>query len=230
MDITKFNVIKDGSALDKLTEMTSAWQFERDVLKKCVKKRLSKVTMMIDYGEYFLENNHNPIISLVPFIIMELANCDVRKVLRFSAKVDIVWKLQSLHNVVTGLKQLEGIGIAHQDLKPSNVLIYSDSISKVGDLNRSACTEFISPYDDLHCTGERDFAPPELLYNGYDEFNWENKGFSSDAYMFGNLIVFYFSGVTMNSLIKDNLDKDFWWDKVVRNFQSSFTSFKEFFQ
>lgn len=65
MDITKFNGIKDGSALDKLTEMTSAWQFERDALKKCGKKRLSKVTMMIDYGEYFLENNHNPIISLV---------------------------------------------------------------------------------------------------------------------------------------------------------------------
>ena len=54
----------------------------------------------------------------MPYIILELADGDVRHRLR---KVDrqTAWALRALHHTATGLMQLHSQRIAHQDLRPS---------------------------------------------------------------------------------------------------------------
>ena len=67
--------------------------------------------------------------------------------------------------MAVGLKQLHGIKISHQDLKPSNVLLYNEGfVSKIGDLGRSLCADIDAPHDNgINFPGDFTYAPPEYL-------------------------------------------------------------------
>ncbi|WP_118952192.1 protein kinase domain-containing protein [Taibaiella helva] len=206
-----FQMHPGRSIVQILNEQTNAYQFEKDLLTKCKNSRLSKISMILDEGE---ENIEGYIIGNVPYLIFEMAEGDIRSHLNFSRDVDVVWKLKSLHNVAVGLNQLHSVEIGHQDLKPSNILLYDNKeLSKIGDLGRSLCRDIPAPHDDGNgFTGDINYAPPEFLY-GYIEPNWNKRVKATDLYLFGSLIVFYFTGATMTSLISKNMNIDFRWDK-----------------
>lgn len=199
------------SIVDILTEQTNAYKFEKDLLIRCKNSRLSKVSMILDEGEEEVEGH---VISNVPYLIFEMAEGDIRSHLNFSQDVDIIWKLKSVHSVAVGLKQLHSIEIGHQDLKPSNILLYEEKgISKIGDLGRSLCKDIQAPHEDGgDFPGDFTYAPPEFLYR-YIDPNWNNRVKATDLYLFGSLIVFYFTGTNMTSLISKNMNTDFRWDK-----------------
>jgi len=206
-----FQLFQGRSIVEILTEQTNAFKYERDLLLRCKNRGLSKVSMVLDEGEAYLENFT---ISNVPYLIFEMADGDVRSHMNFSKDVEIAWKLQSLHNVSVGLKQLHGIEIGHQDLKPSNVLIYDAGIiSKIGDLGRSLCADIEAPHENGgDFPGDLNYAPPEFLYR-YIDPDWNYRVRGTDMYLFGSLVVFYFSGANMTALIGKNLDPQFSWNK-----------------
>lgn len=204
-----FQMFRGRPIVEILNEQTNAYQFERDLLLRCKNNRLSKVSMVIDEGEEILDGFTIP---NVPYLIFEMSDGDVRSHMNFSKDVEIAWKLKSLHNVAVGLKQLHGVEIAHQDLKPSNVLLYEDGVvSKIGDLGRSLCAEIEAPHENGgDFPGDLNYAPPEFLYR-YKDPDWNFRVRSTDMYLFGSLIVFYFSGANMTALIGKNLDPQFKW-------------------
>lgn len=59
------------------------------------------------------------------YLIFELADGDIRRHLAVQESLDLAFVLRTLHHVAVGLDQLHRADIAHQDLKPSNVLIYT---------------------------------------------------------------------------------------------------------
>lgn len=204
-----FQMFRGRPIVEILNEQTNAYQFERDLLLRCKANKLSKVSVVIDEGEEILDRFTIP---NVPYLIFEIAEGDVRSHMNFSKDVEVAWKLKSLHNVAVGLKQLHGVEIGHQDLKPSNILLYDKGItSKIGDLGRSLCADIEAPHENGgDFPGDLNYAPPEFLYQ-YKDPNWNFRIRATDMYLYGSLIVFYFSGANMTALIGKNLDPQFKW-------------------
>lgn len=209
-DIMKFNSIKlnGQTMMDVMSDMTTAYKYERDLSEYCKGKNVTKVSFVTESGEVHLPEYTW---SIVPYLIFDLADGDVRKQLQISDDLDYAWRLKSLHDIAIGLKQLHKIEVSHQDLKPSNILVF-ESDSKIGDLGRSMCKDLDGPYNKQLYTGDVSYAPPELLY-GYFEKDWLKRVFATDCYLLGSLIVFYFSGVSMSVLLKKHLPENFWWDR-----------------
>ena len=189
--------------------MIAAYKYERDLSTMCKDRRVTKVAFVKDAGEQIVSGFP---ITLVPYLIFDIADGgDVRSQLSFASALESEWKLRSLHSVAVGLKQLHGIDVSHQDLKPSNVLLFGGE-SKIGDLGRSTCRTLDSPLKREPFTGDYSYAPPEILY-GVHERDWRKRSFACDTYLFGSLMVYYFSGLTMTALLRKNLDDPVSWER-----------------
>lgn len=207
-----FAVPKDGQneidIVDVINDMTTAFIYERDLSKHCRDKHVTKVTFVKEAGQEFIQGMAIPV---VPYLIFDLADGDVRKRLDFSAKLDYAWRLKSLHDIAVGLKQLHQIEVSHQDLKPSNILVFK-SESKLGDLGRSMCRDIDGPYNKIPFSGDYTYAPPEIMYRYY-EIDWIKRVFATDCYLLGSLIVFYFAGISMSALLRKHIPDAFSWEK-----------------
>ncbi|WP_343589131.1 protein kinase [Flavobacterium sp.] len=212
-----FQLFPGKSIVKILQEQTNAFEFEKNLLLKCKDNRLTKVSMIIDEGEEYLDGFAIP---NVPYLIFEIAEGDVRSNIKFTNNVNLAWKIKSLHDIAVGLNQLHNVEISHQDLKPSNVLLYNDSnLSKIGDLGRSLCSSIKAPHDDgISFTGQINYSPPEFLY-GYIQPDWNQRVKSTDMYLFGSLITYYFLGLNMTALIFKHLDIRFRWTVFKGNFE-----------
>lgn len=205
-----FSRDRSADILTVIEQQNAAFLYERSVLLKCNGKKLSKVIQLFDTGQLYLENFQYP---TVPYLIFEMADGDIRSKITFSNNLDTAWKLLSLHDVAVGLQELHSIGVSHQDLKPSNVLLYERGlVSKIADLGSSFCSDIKAPHDDPsgRFTGDGDYAPIEFLYRSIlPDVDMRRR--ATDMYLFGNLIAFYFTGFNMTSLILKNLNKQFHW-------------------
>jgi len=186
----------------KLYELTSAFLFERNLLYKCKDNRLRRVVIAIMDGTIKVDPSPT---GTVQYIIFELADCDVRSYMKFNKNFDLAWTLRSLHHVATGIFELHGRGIAHQDVKASNVLVFRGRESKVTDLGRAATRDVKSPYEAKIVPGDWSYAPPELLYGGVP-LDWNRRRFGCDLYLLGSMVVFFFTGASMTSLILSKLE------------------------
>jgi serine/threonine protein kinase len=99
------------------------------------------------------------------------------------------------------LEQLHWNGVAHQDLKPSNVLIFNGKESKIGDFGKAALRDAEAPHDHEAVAGDKAYAPPELLYDAVAPGDWNCRRYGCDMYLVGSLIVFVFSRITLTSAI-----------------------------
>ena len=98
--------------------------------------------------------------------------------------------------------------IAHQDLKPSNVLVYGPAAgSKICDLGRAWDQNHAGPHDHFAIAGDTGYAPIDVLY-GETPVDGRARRFGCDLYHLGSLIVFLFARVHINALIEDYLDPD----------------------
>lgn len=191
-----------------LEAMTVAFNFERDLLAKCKDRHMDRVVRILGHGTIRIEGA--PAGGVVQYLIFELADEDIRSHLSLSEKVDVAWKLRCLHHIATGLQQLHTAGIAHQDVKPSNVVLFEKKVSKLADLGRAAYAGREGPHDELDIAGELSYAPPELLY-GYQHPDWEYRRLGCDAYLFGSMVVFLFTGLSATSMLAAKLNECHMW-------------------
>ncbi len=182
-----------------LEAMTSAYNFERDLLYRCAP--MSRIVTALADGEIRDTGWTVP----VNYLIFEWADQDSRAVLDAAQRIDVAWALRTLHQVAVGLSQLHGSGIAHQDLKPSNVLDFGGAGSKLADLGRSSYRGNAGPSDHLPFPGDWTYAPPELLY-GQVNPDWSVRRFASDLYQLGSLATFFFTGTGMTGGLLAHLD------------------------
>lgn len=186
-----------------LQAMTTAFNFERDLLDLCRSKRVDRVVLAEDYGQITIDPQN--VGSIVPFIVFELGRGDIRTFVEFSQQFDEPWVLRTLHEVALGLVQLHRNNIAHQDVKPSNVLMFdARDGAKVCDMGRASQKGALSPHEPLPIAGDRTYAPPELLY-GNIAVDWGARRFGCDAYLLGSLVVSFLTGASLTSLIHGHL-------------------------
>jgi serine/threonine protein kinase len=185
----------------------TAFNFERDTLTLCKDKKLKRVALLLDAGECRTPNNPLP----VCYIVFELAEGgDARKQLAKLGKLDVAWTLRTLHQIAVGLQQLHGEGIAHQDVKPSNVLFFEAFGAKLTDLGcaDTQTNPAGSPRGSLAIAGDPTYAPPELFYNEFAA-DWKVRRLGCDLYLLGSLIVFFFTGgASMNSILQAKIHTD----------------------
>lgn len=222
--------------VDIMSDMTNAFKYERDLSNHCKDRHVTKVAFVIDSGEEFLRE-YNP--GYVPYLIFELADGDVRSKLNYSNNLDFAWKLHSLHDIAVGLQQLHKINVSHQYLKPSNILLFEKE-SKLGDLGRSMCKDIENRYNKMAYSGDLNYAPPEMMYEYYDN-DWNKRVFATDCYLLGSMIVFYFAGISMSTLLVKHLPEQFRYEKwkgsfeeikdyLLEAFSRSILEFKENFE
>lgn len=203
----------------EMERMTSAFNFERDTLLLCRDRKLRRVATLIEDGQHHLPNNPFPIC----YIIFELASGDIRKQIERFSDFQLAWRLRTLHQVAVGIRQLHGQRLAHQDLKPSNILIFEQFGAKIGDLGSadSGDAPNASPRGHLSFAGDPSYAPPELLYNEVSS-DWQTRRLACDLFLFGNLIVFFFSnGASMTGLIHQHLHPSHSWAQWPHDYRSA---------
>ena len=165
--------------------LLESYNFERDLLARCRDRRLSRVVVALDDGAVRLAGSTLP----VQYIIFELAEGDIRSQIGRADRLDLAWALRSLHQIAVGLQQLHAIGVAHQDTKPSNVLLFEEAgVSKISDLGRASLRGAEPPHEDEHYAGDPAYAPPELRY-GEPPVDWDARRMGCDAYLLGSMIV-----------------------------------------
>ena len=190
----------------RLEAVTATINHERTLLSRCKNHRLTKVIRALDSGQY------KPIggnaLDTVEYLIFELAQSDVRYHLDSIDAVAISWKFKVLHQIAVGLRQLHQIGIAHQDIKPSNILIMERENVKIADLGRAVCNDLAAPHADLPIPGDPTYASPESSYSLVPR-DWNARRIGCDCYLLGSMVAYFFSGQCMTELLFSRLDDRF---------------------
>jgi serine/threonine protein kinase len=195
--------LRDSDPARTLQRITAAYNFERDLLSLCGDFRLDRIVTALDSGKTVVENAAD--LGVVQYLIFELAECDSRRRMQSARQLGIAWRLKALHHIAVGLRQLHERGIAHQDVKPSNVLMFANDLSKLCDLGRAACEGMQPPHENLGVAGDKGYAPPELLYGHVGD--WNSRRLGCDTYLLASMIVYFFTGLPLTQLLVSQLSE-----------------------
>ena len=207
LDFSKAAEMAAATGVDNLTALQSlvnAYQFERNLLRDCKQKRMDRVVMALEDGSIQVDPGS---FGEVFYLIFEPADGDIRKHLALFDQLNVAWILSCLHHIAVGLNQLHSAKVAHQDLKPSNVLVFETNLAKVADLGSASVQGIASPRDDCEFAGDRSYAPPELLYRSIDP-DWRRRRQATDVYHLGSMVTFFFCGVSMTAMVLAHVPAD----------------------
>ncbi len=203
----------DRNADDPVADLKvrlDAFYYERNLLAKTLERRMSRVVRAIASGEVpaaELGPGHNP----TYYLLFELADGDLREHVELSRRFDIAYRIRVLHQAATGLQQLHYSQIAHQDVKPSNVVTFATQGVKLADLGHAHDKAVPRPGKHHLIAGDPAYAPPEQLY-GYEVADWVIRRFAADLYQLGSLGAFLFTGVGATALLGGHLRPEHHWD------------------
>lgn len=191
--------------ISAIAATASQFSFEKDILEFCTKENLSGVVRLLEAGELANQSAHP--FDIIYYMVFEKADGDIRRELfAFGGQREASWKLSVLHQSAKALLQLHGVDIAHQDLKPSNVLAFRSTLQfKLADLGRAVSKQFRAPADTLDYPGDRSYAPPEYIYGFVPPAEYQDRRIGSDAFLLGSLLSFLFAGVGSLTLTLKNL-------------------------
>lgn len=169
--------------IDFLDRCVRSFKHERDVHLYCRDRRLTRVTRIYGADRVLVGD------EVVHFIVCEWADeCLRERQPPGDKRVSLADRFVALRNAASALAQLHSVGIAHQDLKPSNAVFFQSGELKLTDLGSSACENLPAPPHDLQTmAGQPNYAPYELLYNDGAR-GWDAKHFGCDLFLLGNLI------------------------------------------
>lgn len=185
-----------------VSELAQDYVFEQEIHRKCRNRRMSRVVNCLSEGEITVDSS---IIGRVPYLIFELAKSgDVRKHIDTAQRIDLAWKLRLIHHIAVGGWQLHSADIDHQDVKPSNVMIFDDHSSKLGDLGCARDPQLRPARGFRTPPGDPAYAPPELLYRYLGDPIQEYPR-SCDLYLIGSMVSFVFVGFGTTALLLGQL-------------------------
>ena len=193
LDFGKILGTEENQPLETLEFLVESFNYEKRLLTICGEHRMSRIVRLLGEGSIEIDQ---PDIKYprVYYLICEVADGDVRKFINFSKEIDVAWRIQCLHQVSVGIQQLHNAQISHQDIKPSNVLMFEEGReAKLADLGRAIDRTADAPYEDFKIPGDLTYAPPELLY-GHIPPDWGARRLACDLYHLGSLGFFLFSG------------------------------------
>jgi serine/threonine protein kinase len=207
-----YGALRSPDAPQEVQNLTGRYVFERQLVDRCGERNLSRIVKAYSHGQKSFEPW-----GLLPvsYIIFELATSDVRRALDLSDSIDLATKLRYAHNAASGAAQLHSLGIAHQDIKPSNLLVIPDERtaaegSKLADLGRASDRNSSAWHDNFAIPGDRTYAPPELRY-GQVPYEFDKRRIASDVYQVGNLIAYLLTAETVNQRLLVHLDAAHRW-------------------
>lgn len=191
--------LEEDDIFKALDKAISEYRFEEELLILCAKKRMSKVVRTLDSGYIRVDESS---LGRVPYLLFEPAEGDIRKAIVSYGEIDLSWALSLLHEVAVGLQQLHYAQIAHQDLKPSNVLTFQAGRGfKLSDLGCASRKDQACPRDQKRVAGGWSVTSPELQYGELSD-DWLIRRIACDLYSLGSLAVFLFSGASMNAVVR----------------------------
>lgn len=216
LDLTFVMTMSGGSLVDRLGHAIAAYRHERDIVLDCAGARMSNVVRALAAGEIAVDLALlDPAFHLfadVPYLIFEQALGDVRTAIdRNLVTFDAAWSLRMLHGAANGIRQMHVAEMAHQDMKPSNLMAFPN-VGKVGDLGRSSPAGGGGLYDGVPIAGDATYAPPELHYRELHTDDRVRRR-AADLYQVGSLIAFFFTRSGMTAMIEAELDAAFHWRK-----------------
>lgn len=176
----------------ELQRISSAYLHEKDLLELCRSAKLDRIVQVLDHGT-ITGGPHPPIF----YLIFEQADRDIRAALGVLGTVHDAWRFKHLHQVAVGLSQLHRHKVAHQDLKPSNVLLFEQANegAKIADLGRASRIGKEAEHDAFMIAGDPSYAPPEQMY-AFRAPDWVDRREACDLYHLGALMCFLFSGIS----------------------------------
>lgn len=227
-----------GKPIDvEISRIAGEYNHEKALLDLCTSGRMSRVVRILDHGKietpFPLPINPDYTLPLY-FIIFERADGgDIRDVFNAYETVNDANRMEYLHHTIVGIQQLHQAQISHQDIKPSNVLIFKENGegAKLADFGRALKKGAHAPHANFDVAGALYNAPPEQLY-GYRAAEWQDRREASDLYNFGSLVSFVFSGQLATTCIISELPEEMWpqkwqgsYDDVLPMVQAAFAHF-----
>lgn len=188
-----------GSGIEKIQQITADFIFEESILNICKDNKLSRVMFPIDSGKDELQHllTKQPF-NNIHYIVFEKALGDIRTLSNGFQDINMLTSLSALHHAAVGLKQIHSKKIAHQDLKPSNVLQAEDSTHKIADFGRAWSPGISANHDDNEIAGDHNYAPIEQFL-GYEYKDTALRRYGTDLYQLGQLILFFFNEVPLTA-------------------------------
>ena len=183
-------------------KLINQYVFEQDILEFCRGQRMTRVVTPLDAGVITL-NNFQPGFNTVHYVVFEKAEGDLRSEYLQNHIKNWLPAFKALHHAVTGVNQLHKGAIAHQDIKPSNVLTFEDTSFKVSDLGRVVDSAGASPFSLTHFPGDLGYRPVEMEF-GLQDLSFTGR-LSCDMFMLGSLVFHLIEDVQLNIVIMDEI-------------------------
>lgn len=197
------SVALDGD-LRNLQALINQYVFEQDILFFCKGRKMSKVVTPLDAGTLEVPNFARPL-NQVYYVIFENADGDLRQAHLQNTNKSWLSAFKALHHVAIGGNQLHMAEIAHQDIKPSNILVFKNSGAKISDLGRVTDSAGTSPFTGMQFTGDRSYAPIEVAFGMYPK-DFKDR-YYADIHMIGSLAYHIVTDVQISTVLLDEVEK-----------------------
>lgn len=209
--------------LQAVISLAQEMAWEKEMLELCQHHGLSRIVRFVGHEYYLADESSDDPTSRVSCLIMEVGKGDLRAELNLDANRSFSWKLYVIRDVCLAVDQLHRKGVAHLDVKPSNVIAVPSEQGdgmKLGDLARSVRKGASGPFDEALWPGDPGYMPPEKWY-GYRSSQWNDEREAADLYLVGSLLVFLITGVPMSRLLRNELPEIYWPEVYRGEFDSS---------
>lgn len=186
--------------------------FAVKVLRKRFRDEIKEMEQFLREGRMGLKLRHPNIVNILdvvpdpknPFLVMEFVEGQtLRDLVKVRGKLPADLALRLMYEISQGLAHAASFGIAHRDLKLSNVLISSDGKAKLVDFGLAALTDRNNPEKIADCPNARaiDYA---ALERGTGVRKDDPR---SDVYFAGNMLYHMLAGTPALTETRDRLQR-----------------------
>ena len=200
--------LRSTTPSEMIIRQAEAYRFEKESAERCTGLNMNYVVRYIGAGTVRLADNEP-----VEYIIFEQAEGDIREAIAPERAFSQIWAFRTLHHAASGLYELHRQRMAHQDVKPSNLLVTLEERNrargeqqvwrhhewaltqqvKLSDFGSLSIEGKECPSDEKRWAGDALYSPLELLY-GNPTDSWQTRRIGCDLYMLGTLAFFLCTG------------------------------------